>query len=87
MLLSHDMIQPQNLQKVEYDAAVRAPKDEANIDMLAAILKTGNKSSLLKALQSWKMDHLTTAPVEFRSLAICGIEGVKVSTIESNTHT
>jgi hypothetical protein len=32
------------------------------------------------------MDHLTTAPVEFKSLAICGIEGVNVPIIES-THT
>ena len=32
------------------------------------------------------MDHLTTAPVELSSLAICGIEGVNVSVIES-THT
>ena len=32
------------------------------------------------------MDHFTTAPVEFRSLAICGIEGVNVPIIES-THT
>ena len=32
------------------------------------------------------MDHLTIAPVEFKSLAICGIEGVNVSIIES-THT
>ena len=29
------------------------------------------------------MDHLTTAPVEFSSLAICSIEGVNVSVIES----
>ena len=32
------------------------------------------------------MDHLTIAPVEFRSLAICGIEGVNVSVIESIIH-
>ena len=25
-----------------------------------------------------EMDHLITAPVVFRSLAICGIDGVKV---------
>ena len=29
------------------------------------------------------MNYLTTAPVESRSLAICGIEGVNVSIIES----
>lgn len=45
--------------------------------------KGGYEFSVVQNLTR-KMAYLTTAPVEFRSLAICGIEGVNVPTKESS---
>jgi hypothetical protein len=54
--------------------------------MLIAILETENKDDRLRGFDTKvlkKCTHLTTAPVESRSLAICGIEGVNVPIRES----
>ena len=49
MLLSHeeDPSPPTNLQKVEYDAVIRAPSDAATTVMLIAMLETENKNDSL----------------------------------------
>lgn len=47
-----------NLQNVEYDAAIRHPNEEANIDMLTATLKTRNEFLMFSRLSKIRsLDH------------------------------
>ena len=69
------------LQKVEQDAAKRAPKDPANTETLTARLQSQDKEE--------KHHNLTTSyptmdPVESRSFAIWGIEGTKAPATKTN---
>lgn len=73
-----------DLQKVEYDDAIRAPRDAPIIETLTATLSGQEPGQIGETLKDVYWKYLTIGPVVSKSFEICGMHGMNVPEINTS---